>query len=87
VILKRLKSERRPLPFLISRLLWRWRICHLFATERRGYGLRVNPTAMPALPLVDEEFPAADEYFFEALNKPGIVAGSEGMEIDRVRAR
>ena len=67
MIVRRLKSERRPLRFLISRLLWRLRICHLFAIEPGGYRLRFNPTAMSASLWVDGEYSAADEYFFEAL--------------------
>ena len=81
MILARLKSERRPLRFLISRLLWQWRICHLFAIQRRGYRLRFNPTAMSASLWVDGEYSAEDEYFFEALLKPGDLVVDVGANI------
>ena len=81
MMLKRLKSERRPLRFLISRLLWQWRICHLFAIQRRGYRLRFNPTAMSASLWVDGEFSAQDEHFFEALLKPGDLVVDVGANI------
>ena len=80
-MLKRLKSEKRMLRFLISRLLWQLRICYLFAIERRGYRLRFNPTAMSASLWVDSEFSAQDEYFFEALLKPGDVVVDVGANI------
>jgi FkbM family methyltransferase len=81
MILERLKSEKRPLRFLLSRLLWQWRICHLFAIQRRGYRLRFNPTAMSASLWVDSEFSAADESFFEALLKPGDMVVDVGANI------
>ncbi len=80
-MLTRLKSEKRPLRFVISRLLWKWRICHLFVIERRGYRIRFNPTAMSASLWVDSEFSAEDEYFFEALLKPGDTAIDVGANI------
>src|SRR5206468_3731348 len=73
--------EKRMLQFLISRLLWQLRICHLFAIERRGYRLRFNPTAMSASLWVDSEFSAQDEYFFEAPLKPGDVVVDVGANI------
>src|ERR1700682_445786 len=78
---KRLKSERRPFRFLVSRLLWQWRICHLFAIQRRGYRLRFNPTAMSASLWVDGEYSAQDENFFEALLKPGDLVVDVGANI------
>src|SRR5260370_9317419 len=77
----RLKSEKRPLRFVISRLLWKWRICHLFVIERRGYRIRFNPTAMSASLWVDSEFSAEDEYFVEAVVKPGDIAIDVGANI------
>src|SRR5260370_34274969 len=69
-MLTRLKSEKRPLRFVISRLLWKGRIWHPVFIGRPGYPIPFNPTASAASVWVASALFAEEHYLSEAILKP-----------------
>jgi FkbM family methyltransferase len=61
--LRILGEQKRPVKFLVSRVLWRTRLCSLFQIYREGYRLRFYPTALSAILWVDPQDRAQDEAF------------------------
>jgi len=66
-----LKRQPRPWKFLVSRVLWRTRLCSLFQIDKGNYRLRFYPTALSAILWINPQDRAGDEFFLAQYLKPG----------------
>ena len=76
-----LRGQRRPLRFLLSRLLWRSGLCRHFVVTRPGFRLRFHPSSLAAAYWVDPGERAADERFVRAVLRPGEVFVDVGANV------
>ncbi len=79
--LRMVRGQRRPLRFLLSRLLWRSGACRFFTVSRPGYRLRFHPSSLAAAYWVDPGERAADERFVRAVLRPGEVFVDVGANV------
>lgn len=70
-LINRLREEKSPIKFLISRVLWKSGWCRIFKIRRRGYSLKFLPTALSAnLWVYPNEF-TNDENLLRRYLRPG----------------
>ncbi len=60
-----LSEQKRPLRFIVSRLLWRLGISHWFIIQREGYRLRFFPTSLSAEYWINPFTRCDDELFLK----------------------
>jgi FkbM family methyltransferase len=75
------RSERRPLRFLISRLLWRSGLCRFVTIRQDGYRIRFHPSSIPAQLWVDPRDRAETPAFFRAYLRVGDVVVDVGSNV------
>ncbi len=66
-----IESQDKKLRFIMSRLLWRSRLCYLAMIYRNGYKMRFFPTALAATLWVENNDRNNDELFLEHFLKRG----------------
>lgn len=76
-----LNEQKRPLRFLLSRLLMHSGLCRLFTIEQRGFRLRFQPTALSAALWIDPRDRESDQEFLESVLGPGDVVVDVGANI------
>ena len=58
-----LRQQKHTWRFLASRVLWRSRLCSLFAIHKESYRLKFHPTALSAILWIDPQDRGGDEEF------------------------
>ena len=76
-----LRSQPRPVLFLLSRLLMRTGLCRLFLIRQQGFVLRFYPSALSATLWMAPDDRHADADFMRAYLRPGDVAIDVGANI------
>ena len=66
-----LKEQRRPLKFLLSRLLMKSGLCERIVMQRDGYRIRFHPAALPATMWINSEEKSSEEAFLRRCVRPG----------------
>lgn len=61
---KIIKDQKHVVRFLVSRILWRSRLCSLFQIRKGGYRVKFYPTALSAVLWIDPQDRQSDEVFF-----------------------
>jgi FkbM family methyltransferase len=61
---KILGEQKHVLRFVLSRILWRTRLCSLFSIDKGTYRLKFYPTALSAILWIDPQDRGSDEAFF-----------------------
>jgi len=69
--LKRIREEKYPIRFLISRVLWHSGACRFFKIKRYNYKLKFYPTAVSAALFYDPYFGRGDENFLHRFLREG----------------
>lgn len=67
----RIRSEDRPVRFVVSRLLKRTRLCNLLVIRRDGYALHFYPTSLSAALWADPKERGVDEMVLAAVLRGG----------------
>lgn len=80
-MVRRIRSEREPLRFILSRLLWRSGLCRFVVIEL-GYGrLHFAPSALSAQMWLDPQGRATDTAFFKSVLRAGDVVVDVGANV------
>lgn len=79
--LRRLRSQKRPVRFLLSRLFWKTRLSNWLRIRKEDYLLRFYPSSLSASLWVDSHDRLADEQFFRSYLRPGDVVIDIGANI------
>jgi FkbM family methyltransferase len=66
-----ISEQKKPLRFILSRLLWNLGVSHRFIIYREGYSLRFFPTSLSASYWIDPRSRSADETFLKRYLKAG----------------
>ncbi len=77
-------EQRRPIRFLVSRLLMLTSLSRLLSIRRQGYSLHFFPTALSAAMWTDEEFRWEEEEFLRRCLKPGDIVIDAGANIGSI---
>lgn len=80
-LLKRLKQEKKPILFILSRILWRSGFSHIFTIKCKLYKLRFFPTSILAEKWVYPDFGKEDEIFFTSYLRQGDVVIDIGANV------
>ncbi len=79
--IKRLKQEKKPILFLLSRILWRARFSEYLIVKCQFYRLRFFPTSISAEKWVYPDFRKEDEDFFTFYLRSGDVVIDIGANV------
>lgn len=80
-MLGRIREEKSPARFLMSRLLWRTGLCRFLTIKRPNYRLRFYPTAYSAQLWAHPDEPNSDEDFFARHLRTGQVVVDVGANV------
>jgi hypothetical protein len=76
-----LRNSPRPVKLLLSRVLWRTRLCRLVGIQRNGYRLRFSPSAVSANLWAELLDTSGDEGFLQGFLRPGQTVGDVGANV------
>lgn len=70
-VMMRLRSEPKPIKFILSRILWKTGLCRLFLIKRNNYQLKFYPSALSCGLWYDNQARNEDEVFINDYLKSG----------------
>ena len=77
----RLRQEKFPVRFLLSRVLWKTRCCGFLHIRRQGYLLHFSPSAVAALLWVERDFGTEEEAVLASFLRAGDIFVDVGANI------